>query len=618
MSVPQNVQFTTLSPSSVLVSWDAVPGATSYTTAGSLGNPITTTHTSLQYDGIGTGVPYTFSVSSTTQSAFSDPIDINTLTPQPIKPLVLSGYTVISPTSVSVQFTGGGGGRLVTFVDSLASSSVVYSGGNVTISGLSAGQHSVQLTSTNAGGSVASNVLSVTPGPTPPPTAPTALASSSVTSSGFVVSWTAGTGATSYTFSLNGTAATPTYTFPATSATFSGLTASTQYSVVVTAVNSAGTAPSSPLSVTTAPFLNIATVGFLVPNSQLVVSPNNQWTINTSGSTQLGTWDLSTGQNSGSGATYLSNLQTAGVKVLLSLAGGAVQSYTPVIPTGAIADDFISSLCYACLGISCPNPWGWTRLSGFVFDGFDLDIEGIANSLDFTSMTNLATKFRALCGTSKILTCAPQTPNVAADAGQSPIGLTNNGTVFNYPTFATPVTQITTGGQSLLSAGTFLNNFDYVFLQMYNQDVSAYPPSPAFTQLLSQWAYACKISSTKLVLGIGTTDTGQGPPNIAASSWQNSQIPTWITALNAVQTVLGAGQISDWCAGFGSYSSGDSTTSPSPSGLDAQAALRVIYTATTGITNAPALATILYNCASTPPGVPPPDPLWTTLPIPAP
>jgi hypothetical protein len=713
MSVPQNVQVTTLSPSSVLVSWDAVPGATSYTTAGSLGNPITTTRTSLQYDGIGTGVPYTFSVSSTTQSAFSPPININTLTALPIQPLVLTGFTPISVTSVSVQFTGGGGGSLLTLVDDVVSGQVTYNGGSVIITGLTTVQHDVQITSTNAGGSVSSNVIKVLPGvppgppaptglvasnvtstgfvlawnatpnttsysfllnsqpasptyvfpaatatfsglqpstsysvqvvsrnavgstasvplpvttspsPVSPPTAPTSLASSSVTSSSFVVSWTAGTGASSYSFTLNGTVVQPSYTFPATTATFNSLSASTPYSVVVTAVNSVGTAPSSPLSVTTsaAPpsnLLNIAAVGFLVPDNPGVFSPNSQWSINTSGSTQLGTWDLSTGQNTGDGAFYTSSLQLKGVKVILSLAGGAISNYIDVIPTGEDANDFISSMCYACLGIDCPNPWGWVRLNGLAFDGFDLDVEGISNPADFTSMTNLATKFRALCGTSKILTCAPQTPNVAANAGQSPIGLTNNGTVFNYPTFATPVSQITTGGQSLLSAGTYLNNFDYLFLQMYNQDVSAYPPSEAFTQLLSQWAYACKVSSTKLVLGIGTTDTGQGPPNIAATSWQNSQIPTWIATLNAVQTVLGAGQISDWCAGFGSYSSGYSTTSPSPSGLDAQAALRVIYTAGTGITNAPAAATILYNCLSTPSGVPPPDPLWTTLPIPAP
>jgi hypothetical protein len=77
----------------------------------------------------------------------------------------------------------------------------------------------------------------------PPPSAPTAitgLASSNITSSAFTVSWSGGTGtgvATTYT--LNGSAATPSSSAAGT-ATFSGLTSGTEYTVVITATNSSG------------------------------------------------------------------------------------------------------------------------------------------------------------------------------------------------------------------------------------------------------------------------------------------------------------------------------------------------------------------------------------------
>jgi hypothetical protein len=84
----------------------------------------------------------------------------------------------------------------------------------------------------------------------PPPSAPTGLTSSAVTSSGFTVRWQGFTAASSYTFVLNGQEVTPA-SQTSLSATFSGLTSSTQYSVIVRAVNSKGIAPSAPFTVTT-------------------------------------------------------------------------------------------------------------------------------------------------------------------------------------------------------------------------------------------------------------------------------------------------------------------------------------------------------------------------------
>jgi hypothetical protein len=88
---------------------------------------------------------------------------------------------------------------------------------------------------------------------TNPPTQPSSLTSSSLTSSAFTVSWSGGNGATSYTYTLDGAAATPSINngVSSKSATFSGLTADTTYSVVVTAVKGSMTSSSSSLSVKT-------------------------------------------------------------------------------------------------------------------------------------------------------------------------------------------------------------------------------------------------------------------------------------------------------------------------------------------------------------------------------
>ena len=82
------------------------------------------------------------------------------------------------------------------------------------------------------------------------PTAITGLASSNITSSAFTVSWSGGTGTgVTRTYTLNGSAATPSSSGAGT-ATFSGLTASTAYTVQVIATNTAGSVNAS-LVVTT-------------------------------------------------------------------------------------------------------------------------------------------------------------------------------------------------------------------------------------------------------------------------------------------------------------------------------------------------------------------------------
>jgi len=83
-----------------------------------------------------------------------------------------------------------------------------------------------------------------------PPDAATITGFTSVTTSGFTVSWSGAARATSFSYTLNGVAITPV-TSSSTQASFSALLNNTAYSVVVKAINNGGITISSSSSVTT-------------------------------------------------------------------------------------------------------------------------------------------------------------------------------------------------------------------------------------------------------------------------------------------------------------------------------------------------------------------------------
>jgi len=82
-----------------------------------------------------------------------------------------------------------------------------------------------------------------------PPTEPTSLSSTSITN-GFIISWTGGFGATSYTYTINGSAITPAINNGLTlkTASFTGLSLGT-YLIIVTATNISGSVSSESFSV---------------------------------------------------------------------------------------------------------------------------------------------------------------------------------------------------------------------------------------------------------------------------------------------------------------------------------------------------------------------------------
>ncbi|MFJ7151807.1 chitinase [Streptomyces sp. NPDC100445] len=265
-----------------------------------------------------------------------------------------------------------------------------------------------------------------------PPAAPTGLRTTDVTSSSVGLSWSAVTGATGYAVYRDGAKVqTPT----GTSATVSGLTASTAYSFQVAAVNAAGeSAKSAAVTATTgagtggggggAGLPTHALVGYLhasfangagytrladVPDSWDVIDLSfGEPTSVTSGDIRFNRCPVTECPNVESDADFKAAVkakQAAGKKVLISIGGqnGQVQ-----LTTTAARDTFVASVSKI--------------IDTYGLDGLDVDFEGHSLSLntndtDFRNPTtpvivNLISALKTLkakYGAKFVLTMAPET-----------------------------------------------------------------------------------------------------------------------------------------------------------------------------------------------------------------
>ncbi|MET9484746.1 glycoside hydrolase family 18 protein [Streptomyces sp. NPDC006638] len=281
----------------------------------------------------------------------------------------------------------------------------------------------------------ADDLTLVGPGGTPaqPPAVPTGLRSTGVTSSSVSLSWTAVTGATGYTVYRGGTKALDV---TGTSATVSGLNASTAYSFQVAATNSGGASALSPaVSATTSAsggggggggttLPAHALVGYLhssfangsgytrmadVPASWDVINlAFGEPTSVTSGDIRFSLCPVAECPNVESAAEFKAAIkakQAAGKKVLISIGGanGQVQ-----LATTAARDTFVSSVSKI--------------IDEYGLNGLDIDFEGHSLSLntgdtDFRSPTtpvivNLISAIKTLkakYGAGFVLTMAPET-----------------------------------------------------------------------------------------------------------------------------------------------------------------------------------------------------------------
>ncbi|BCM69821.1 chitinase [Streptomyces sp. FBKL.4005] len=263
-----------------------------------------------------------------------------------------------------------------------------------------------------------------------PPAAPAGLRTTSVTSSSVGLSWSAVTGATGYAVYRDGA---KVQTVTGTSATVSGLAASTAYSFQVTALNDAGeSAKSATVTATTtagpgggtSDLPPHALVGYLhasfangagytrladVPDSWDVIDlAFGEPTSVTSGDIRFRRCPVTECPNVESDAEFKAAVkakQAAGKKVLISIGGqnGQVQ-----LTTTAARDTFVSSVS--------------DIIDTYGLDGLDIDFEGHSLSLnpndtDFKNPTtpvivNLISALKTLkakYGAKFVLTMAPET-----------------------------------------------------------------------------------------------------------------------------------------------------------------------------------------------------------------
>ncbi|MFK0042525.1 chitinase [Streptomyces sp. NPDC090741] len=269
------------------------------------------------------------------------------------------------------------------------------------------------------------------PGQPQPPAAPTGLTASGATASSLNLSWSAASGATSYTLHRDGA---PPVSVTGTSATVTGLAASTSYTFQVSAVNAAGeSARSAPVSASTTsgggnpgnPGLPAhALVGYLhasfangsgyvrmadVPASWDVINlAFGEPTSVVSGDIRFSLCPVGECPNVESAAEFKAAIkakQAAGKKVLISIGGqnGQVQ-----LATTAARDTFVSSVSKI--------------IDEYGLNGLDIDFEGHSLSLatgdtDFRAPTtpvivNLIAAVKTLkakYGPDFVLTMAPET-----------------------------------------------------------------------------------------------------------------------------------------------------------------------------------------------------------------
>ena len=251
------VSVNTITYESFVASWVGGEGATSYryTLNGSTATPYSETSDSASFTGLSADTSYTLIVYGITDGGetSSSPVVLTTFSTPPTVPVVSTGSMTYS--SFMASWTGAD--RATSYSYTLNGSIMVPSEDNgltnksATFATLSAStEYTLVVSAVNNGGSTPSAPVQITTFRTPP-TTPN-ISSSLITYQAFTASWTGGSGATSYSYTLNGSPATPSTdnALAGKSVTFTGLYGSTDYVLVITAVNNGGQTSSS-VSITT-------------------------------------------------------------------------------------------------------------------------------------------------------------------------------------------------------------------------------------------------------------------------------------------------------------------------------------------------------------------------------
>jgi hypothetical protein len=578
------------------LSWATLVGTASFNTLTPLTNySLVITYTD-NYGNIVSSSPVTFSTSAVPPAP-----------PAVTKP-VITGFTNVTSSGFQVNWTGGSEFPNLYFfsLNGIKATPASVTATSAVFTGLTANTvYSVRVNVNNGVTVLFSDPVSVTTANDGSQITPiTNVQASNVSTLSFTVTWSGGsTNQADYSFTLNTSPATPS-SYSASSATFSGLTVNTNYSVVIIASNGINSVQSTPLVVKTAPITlkTLYVVNFLLYDGQ-------QWVICQQKPTDIGQWFL-TGPNAGNiennlgqnAITYLKSLQAQGCKIILSMGGGGLSQ--PILATMfanpvATAQSIVFALLTSGLTAQ-PNPLGFAKYNtpwqDFAFDGLDMDVE--VNTPRPDDQFNVLAQIRGLLP-STILTAAPQAPNLTPT---NAFGGNANGTWYPFPhvypsdTLANYNTEEGFGAwmypPSMRNCG-----LDYIFVQFYNQGPSWYPGTPgsSFVPALAMWGWLCLKSQltlgvgAKIVLGFATND---GNP-IWSQSVDSVAVNSAITSANALITqqagIYAAVTPDMWLAGWGAWNS------PTANSVAA-----TIYSPAGGMPKLPADATMLYMANQNP------------------
>jgi hypothetical protein len=275
VSAPTSISQSSNTTSGFTLAWSGATNATSYTFTvnGSSASPtVDIAGKTAVFTGLASSSSYTVIINALNANAFptaSSPFTATTAIPPPTTPTGIS-QTATTTTGFTLAWSGGDGATGYTFTaNGAAVTPTVNLGAKTAVftALLSSSSYAVIITATNASGTPApsSSFTALTAVP-----APTSISQSSNTTSGFTLTWSGAAGATNYSFTVNGAAASPapTVNVGARTAIFTGLASSSSYTVIVNALNANGFATaSSPFTATTAvpapttPVVTVTSIG---------------------------------------------------------------------------------------------------------------------------------------------------------------------------------------------------------------------------------------------------------------------------------------------------------------------------------------------------------------------
>lgn len=323
-------------------------------------------------------------------------------------------------------------------------------------------------------------------------------------------------------------------------------------------------------------------VGFMVYDNQYdSMDPTDRWNLNSVFSRQADPnglvpefnpyWNFQQPDypqgNPGDVVLYWKQIQDKGDKILLSLGGATLDDLDTAFPSAAYAENWADSFAFFFWGAAAPNPleWGPDGSGGFeslatndgtpfAFDGIDIDFETTGTT---SRSQALITRLRSHAdANNKIITCAPQAPYLT-----SPNVFNGNGAFPVYsPSFNGALSTFDSHiGEASLFAADYVNNFDAILVQFYNQFGGlTYPGQANFAQVLANQAWLSLQGTTpgrppaKIYIGLGFDATNYSdptpPPSAATVA---ADIDTGVAAAEAlINTENGSAiPITEWLGG---------------------------------------------------------------------